>query len=149
MQRTTRDHNHRQDSKVHHCLPSSSYETRSGPSLSQCSPLWTSHLTRLMKSNCRPIPHLRRDIGDESADVDIATTDGDLISLPSAVPSKAPRSNTRFRRSPRVVHLPPRRRPINAPRSCCPLLPRRRSLSQRLTSKHGLSLSSTSSATTF
>ena len=46
--------------------------------------------------------HIRRDIGDESADVDIATTDGALISLPSAEPSnsKAPRPTTRFHRPP-------------------------------------------------
>ena len=41
--------------------------------------------------------HIRRDIGDESADVDIATTDGALISLSSAGPSKYPRPTTRSR----------------------------------------------------
>jgi hypothetical protein len=46
--------------------------------------------------------HVRRDIGDESADVDIASTDGALISLPSAEPSQSkihsPRPTPRFRR---------------------------------------------------
>ncbi|KAN0139497.1 hypothetical protein V8E53_002998 [Lactarius tabidus] len=47
--------------------------------------------------------HVRRDIGDESADVDIASTDGGvLISLPSAELSQSkipsPRPTTRFRR---------------------------------------------------
>ena len=44
--------------------------------------------------------HIRRDIGDESADVDIATTDGASISLPLAGPPKSPRPTTRSRRPP-------------------------------------------------
>ena len=49
--------------------------------------------------------HVRRDIGDESADVDIATTDGASVSLPSAessqpARSRSPRPATRTRRPP-------------------------------------------------
>jgi hypothetical protein len=46
--------------------------------------------------------HIRRDIVDESADVDIATTDSASISLPSSEPSQStmhsPRPTTRSRR---------------------------------------------------
>ena len=47
--------------------------------------------------------HIRRDIGDESADVDIATTDGASVSLPSAEssqPAHSPPPVTRSRRPP-------------------------------------------------
>ena len=50
------------------------------------------------KSGLTPLAsgvHIRRDIGDESADVDIATTDGALISLPPAAPSESPRLTKR------------------------------------------------------
>ena len=44
--------------------------------------------------------HICRDIGDENADVDIASTDDALMSLPLAVSSKSPRYTTRSRRQP-------------------------------------------------
>ena len=44
--------------------------------------------------------HIRRYIGDEIEDVDIATTDGALFSLPSTGPSKSSPLTTRSRRPP-------------------------------------------------
>ena len=84
--------------------------------------------------------HINRDIGDESADVDIATTE----SLPSA-------ELGRWHLSP---HIPPHvpvayhqlvLLQLQPRRLCCPRLPRR-SPNQRRTSRRSLSQSSTSSS---
>ena len=118
-----RDRNYRRHSKAHYRPPSNSYEIRGGLSSSQCSPRSTTHPIRRMRSNWqwRPTwhgkgataPHIPRNKGgltlrasgvhirwdnfseDESADVDIATTD----SLPSAEPAKSPRPTTLSRRT--------------------------------------------------
>ncbi|KAN0139477.1 hypothetical protein V8E53_002978 [Lactarius tabidus] len=51
--------------------------------------------------------HVRRDIGDESADFDIATTDGVVISLPSTI--------HRIRKA--IPHIPPHAPIIHHPKS--------------------------------
>jgi len=85
--------------------------------------------------------HIRRDIGDESADVDIATTDGDpltvvstpsaLISVPLAEPSKPAHIKNHSPRPTRARRTPPTRLPttkakakkISKPDKCPPILP--------------------------
>ena len=59
MQCIMRDRNHHQHSKMRYRPSSSSYELRDSLSSSQCLPHLTSHLTRLMKSNWHPTPHLK------------------------------------------------------------------------------------------
>jgi hypothetical protein len=67
--------------------------------------------------------HIRRDIGAESADVQIATTDGALISLPSAqLPKSAapsPRPTPRSRRPATTAKAKIR----SEPDTCAPMLP--------------------------
>ena len=50
--------------------------------------------------------HIRRDIGDESADVDIATTDSLPSAEPPSKPAHSPRPATRSRRPPPRAHTP-------------------------------------------
>ena len=67
MQCTMGDRNHHQHGKRHYRPPSSSYEMRDSLSSSQCSPYVASHLTRLIKSNWHPTPHLKNSICDAYA----------------------------------------------------------------------------------
>ncbi|KAF8265680.1 hypothetical protein EI94DRAFT_1855968, partial [Lactarius quietus] len=85
--------------------------------------------------------HIRRNISDESADVDIATTDGDplavastpgaLIPLPSAKPSKPAHIKTHSPREPRARRPTPTRPPttttkakkVSEPDKSPPMLP--------------------------
>jgi hypothetical protein len=81
--------------------------------------------------------HIRRDIGDESADVDIATTESALISLPPSEPSHSKMHSPRPFAHHRLVALQPQQRQRYAlsstktRRPCWPPLARRRSPSQR------------------
>ncbi|KAN0139480.1 hypothetical protein V8E53_002981 [Lactarius tabidus] len=87
-----------------------------------------------------------RDIEDESADVDIATTDGALISLPSAEPAHSKLHSPRPTRSRRPATTATAKI-CSEPEKCAAMLPplqRRRSPSQRRTGRRGLSQSSIS-----
>ncbi|KAF8265683.1 hypothetical protein EI94DRAFT_1804085 [Lactarius quietus] len=68
--------------------------------------------------------HIRRDIGDESADVDIATTDGIQLSKQTRIKNHSPRP-TRTRRPPptRPPATKAKAKEVSEHHKCPPMLP--------------------------
>ena len=94
---------------------------------------------------------IRSDIGNESADVDVATTDGasvPFLSAQSSQPAHSLRPTALPRHPPPTArtHAPTAKAKIRSEPGECALLPPRRSPSQKRTSGCGLFLSNTSSS---